>query len=63
MKIGIIMPCHTADRKSLIMPEVVRLLKEYGVQVEVICPEDHLNHLCHLRPVNDLYVLYPIQYN
>ncbi|MCX5784468.1 MAG: ATP-grasp domain-containing protein [Elusimicrobia bacterium] len=57
MKIGIIMSRKAADRKSIVMPEVVRLLTEYGVQVEIIYPEDHLNRLCQLRPVNDLYVL------
>lgn len=56
MKIGMIMPRSSADRRS-VMPEVVRLLAEYGVQVEIICPEDRLNHLCQVRPVNDLYVL------
>lgn len=57
MRIGLIMPRKAADSKSVIMPEVVRLLTEYGAQVEVICPEDQLNHLCQIRPVHDLYVL------
>lgn len=57
MKIGIIMPRKAPERKSFVMPEVVRLLTEYGVQVENICAEDRLNHLCQVRPVNDLYVL------
>lgn len=57
MKIGLIMPRSESGRKSLVMPEVVRLLTEYGVEVEIICPEDRLNHLCQLRPVHDLYVL------
>jgi ribosomal protein S6--L-glutamate ligase len=57
MKIGIIMPRRSADNKSAIMAEVVRLLGEYGVSVEIICPEDRLNHLCQVRPVHDLYVL------
>ncbi len=57
MKIGMIMPRSLADLKSLVMPEVVRLLTEYGVQVEIICPEERMNHLCQVRPVNDLYVL------
>jgi ribosomal protein S6--L-glutamate ligase len=52
-----IMPRSGGGRKSLVMPEVVRLLTEFGVEVEVICPEDRLNHLCQLRPVHDLYVL------
>ena len=57
MKIGMIMPRKSADRKSVIMPEVVRLLTEYGAKVEIICPEDQLNHLCQVRPVHDFYVL------
>jgi ribosomal protein S6--L-glutamate ligase len=51
------MPKHLAAPKSLIMTEMMRLLTEYGVQVETICAEDRLNHLCQTRPVNDLYVL------
>ncbi|HBB67792.1 MAG: hypothetical protein A2X28_03680 [Elusimicrobia bacterium GWA2_56_46] len=57
MKIGMIMPRASADRKSLVMPEVARLLGEYGVELEIICPEERLNHLCLIRPTHDLYVL------
>jgi len=57
MKIGMIVPKQPKDKNSLVMPEVIRLLKEYGVDLDVICPEDHLNHICQIRPEHDLYVL------
>jgi glutathione synthase/RimK-type ligase-like ATP-grasp enzyme len=57
MKIGMIVPAQSAEKKSLIMTEVERLLTEYGAQVENICAEKQMNHLCQFRPVNDLYVL------
>jgi ribosomal protein S6--L-glutamate ligase len=40
-----------------VMPEVVRLLADRGVDVDVIDPEDRVTDLTALRPECDLYVL------
>jgi ribosomal protein S6--L-glutamate ligase len=57
MRIAFLMFRHPRGRMSPIMPEVVRLLGEWGVDVEVIYPEGQLNDLSRLRVEHDLYVL------
>lgn len=57
MNIGILMFRHAARRKSPIMPEVVRLLAEWGATVEIIYPEERTMDLGAMRPEHDLYVL------
>jgi len=57
MKIGIIMLRHPATRLSPVMPEVVRLLSEWGAQVDLIYPEEQLTDLSEIKIENDLYVL------
>jgi ribosomal protein S6--L-glutamate ligase len=57
MNIGIIMFRHGANRKSPIMPEVIRLLAEWDAMVEVIYPEERTIDLGAVRPEHDLYVL------
>ena len=57
MKIGMLMLRHPTTRKSPIMPEVVRLLVDWGVTVEVIYPEERVTDLATVKPEHDLYVL------
>ena len=57
MKVGLIMVRHPRTRKSPIMPEVVRLLKEMGVKVDLIYPEEQLTNLGRVRNEHDLYIL------
>jgi ribosomal protein S6--L-glutamate ligase len=48
---------HPRARKSPIMPEVVRLLKEMGVKVDLIYPEEQLTNLGRVHVEHDLYIL------
>jgi ribosomal protein S6--L-glutamate ligase len=48
---------HPQGRISPVMPEVVRLLSEWGVEVDLMYPEAQLNDLRALRVEHDLYVL------
>jgi ribosomal protein S6--L-glutamate ligase len=57
MKIGMIMVRHPATRLSPLMPQVVRLLRGWNVDVDVIYPEDHIIDLADVRVGHDLYVL------
>jgi ribosomal protein S6--L-glutamate ligase len=57
MRIGFLMLSYPETRKSPIMPEVVRLLSEWGATVEVIHPDEQLLDLSALRVANDLYIL------
>lgn len=57
MKIGMIMLHHPPTRKSPIMPEVVRLLSEWGATVDVLYPEEQLTDLARVRVEHDLYIL------
>ena len=57
MRIGLIMFRHPPDRESPIMPEVIRLLSEWGATVDPIYPEEQLTDLDHVRVDHDLYVL------
>ena len=57
VRIGFLMLSHPQTRKSPVMPEVVRLLTEWGAEVQIIQPESHLLDLSRLRVEHDLYVL------
>ena len=57
MKIGILMLRHAPTRTSPIMTEVVRLLREWTAEVDVIYPEEQCTRIATLRPTHDLYVL------
>jgi ribosomal protein S6--L-glutamate ligase len=57
MKIGILMPRQRASRRSPLMPEVLKLLRAFGANVDVIYPDDRCTDLDSLRVEHDLYVL------
>ncbi len=57
MRIGFLMRRHPRSRVSPIMLAVVGLLEEWGVEVDIICPEDDLLDLRDIRVDHDLYVL------
>ncbi|MGH8874378.1 MAG: ATP-grasp domain-containing protein [Acidimicrobiia bacterium] len=57
MRIGMLMVRHPPTRVSPIMPEVARLLGEWGAKVEVIYPEEHVTSLGSVRVEHDLYIL------
>jgi ribosomal protein S6--L-glutamate ligase len=57
MKIGILMPRQRTSRRSPLMPEVLKLLREFGATVDVIYPDDHVTDVGSLRVEHDLYVL------
>jgi ribosomal protein S6--L-glutamate ligase len=57
VRIGWIAMRYSSPGVSPIMPEVVRLLSEWGAEVDTIHPEDALTDLSRLRVEHDLYVL------
>lgn len=57
MKIGMLMIRHPQTRISPIMPEVVRLLRDWGCDVDIIFPEDQYTQLSRIEVQYDLYVL------
>jgi ribosomal protein S6--L-glutamate ligase len=57
MKIGMIMVRHPAERISPILPEIMRLLTEWGATVDTIYPEERLIDLATVRVEHDLYIL------
>ena len=57
MKIGILMLRHSPTRTSPIMTEVVRLLREWTAEVDVIYPEEQCTRIEAIKPAHDLYVL------
>jgi ribosomal protein S6--L-glutamate ligase len=57
MKIGILMLRHSPTCTTPIMTEVVRLLREWRAEVEVIHPEEQCTRIARLSPSHDLYVL------
>ena len=57
MRIAFILTHHPPTRPSPIMPEVMRLLMEWGADVDMIYPEEQLTNLAHMRVEHDLYVL------
>src|SRR2546422_11404248 len=48
---------YPPTRMSNILPEVVRLLSEWGAKVDVIYPEEQLVDLSKVRVEHDLYIL------
>ncbi|HEY6002570.1 MAG TPA: hypothetical protein VIV57_06825, partial [Anaeromyxobacter sp.] len=57
MRICMLMAKHPPERKSPIMPEVIRLLEARGATVDVLHPDDDLVDLASVRVEHDLYVL------
>jgi ribosomal protein S6--L-glutamate ligase len=57
MKIGMLMLRYPADHESTVITGVIRLLSEWGAQVDVIYPEEQVTHLSRVRAEHDLYVL------
>jgi ribosomal protein S6--L-glutamate ligase len=57
MKIGILMLRHPPTRISPVMPEVLRLLGDWGCKVDVIYPEEQVSSLSEVRVEYDFYVL------
>lgn len=57
MKIAFLLVKHPPERKSPIMPEVFRLLRERGAEVDLLYPDEQLTDLSRVRVEHDLYVL------
>lgn len=57
MKVGILMARQRSKSKSPLMPEVMRLLRDWGAKVDLIYPDDHCTRLVDLCVEHDLYVL------
>ena len=57
MKLGFIVTRHPPSRISPILPEVVRLLREWDVEVDLIYPEEQVTGLGASPGEHDLYVL------
>jgi len=57
VRIGFLMLRYPPTRMSNILPEVVRLLSEWGAKVDVIYPEEQLVDLSKVRVEHDLYIL------
>jgi ribosomal protein S6--L-glutamate ligase len=57
VRIGMLMSRHPASRNGSLMPEVLRLLREWGAAVDLIYPDDRCTALADLRPEHDLYLL------
>jgi ribosomal protein S6--L-glutamate ligase len=57
MRLGMILTRHPPSRISPIVPEMVRLLREWDVDVELIYPEEQLTDLDTVGGKCDLYVL------
>jgi len=56
-RIGFLMLSYPQAHKSPVMPEVVKLLSDWGAKVQVIHPERQLVDLSRLRVEHDLYIL------
>ncbi|MGH9014751.1 MAG: ATP-grasp domain-containing protein [Acidimicrobiia bacterium] len=57
MRIAFLMVAHPPSRVSPIMPAVVQLLRDWGVEVAVVYPEEERVDLGAVRVEHDLYVL------
>lgn len=57
MRIGLITLRHPPTRHSPLMPQVARLLSEWGAAVDLIYSEEHVVNLEEVRVRHDLYVL------
>ena len=57
MRIAFLLVKHPPERKSPIVPEVVRLLRERGATVDLLYPDECVTQLGSVRADHDLYVL------
>jgi ribosomal protein S6--L-glutamate ligase len=57
VKIAFLLARHPPARKSPIVPEVIRLLRDWGAAVDVIHPDEQVTLLSGVAPAHDLYVL------
>jgi ribosomal protein S6--L-glutamate ligase len=57
MKIGILMMEHANTGQQSVMPDVVKILMDWGVAVDLIYPEQELIEVANIRVEHDLYVL------
>jgi ribosomal protein S6--L-glutamate ligase len=57
VRIAMILVRHPQTRVSPVLPEVARLLREWGADVDVIEPDETVTDLGQLRVEHDLYVL------
>jgi myo-inositol-1(or 4)-monophosphatase len=57
MRIGMLVVKHPPERKSPLLPEIVRLLRERGATVDLLYPGESLTDLSRVRVQHDLYVL------
>jgi ribosomal protein S6--L-glutamate ligase len=57
MKVGILMMEYADTRRQSVMPEVVRILGDWGVSVDLIYPEQQLIDVGNIHVEHDLYVL------
>jgi ribosomal protein S6--L-glutamate ligase len=57
VKIGILMLRHPPTRKSPIIPEVIHLLREWGITVDLIYPEEQLADLKKVQVKHDFYII------
>ncbi|HET9579468.1 MAG TPA: hypothetical protein VFP44_16675 [Usitatibacter sp.] len=57
MKVGILMMEYADTHRQSVMPEVVRTLNDWGVDVDLIYPEQQLIDVANIRVEHDLYVL------
>jgi fructose-1,6-bisphosphatase/inositol monophosphatase family enzyme/glutathione synthase/RimK-type ligase-like ATP-grasp enzyme len=56
-RIAMLLVKHPPERKSPIVPEVIRRLQARGARVEVIYPDESVTDLASVRVAHDLYVL------
>jgi fructose-1,6-bisphosphatase/inositol monophosphatase family enzyme/glutathione synthase/RimK-type ligase-like ATP-grasp enzyme len=57
VKLAVLLVKHPPERKSPIMPEVFRLLRDRGAEVELVYPDEGTTDLAQVRVEHDLYVL------
>jgi len=57
MRIGMLLVKHPPERKSPILPEIVRLLRQRGALVDLFYPDESLTDLSRVKVEHDLYVL------
>lgn len=57
MKVGILMMEHSKTRQQSVMPDVVHILRDWGMGVDLIYPEQELIDIANIRVEHDLYVL------
>ncbi len=57
MRMAVIMFRHPPSRHSPIVPEVLRLLREWHCEVDLLLPDERPVDVASLRPAHDVYVL------